>query len=80
LVNPIPDKAYIVRFEYYKKPLPLTQDGDELSIDDELVFILALVDLKNHYRMDSQVEQQQFKAQLDKKQHATFGTERYFRA
>jgi hypothetical protein len=79
LLNPIPDKAYVIRFEYYEKPSRLTQDADQLSLDDEIVFILALIDIKNHYKMDSSTEQQQFKAQLDKKRDASLGAKRFFR-
>jgi hypothetical protein len=79
MVNPIPDKAYVIRFEYFQKPAPLTQDGEQLSLDDEIVFTLALIDLKNHYKMDSSTEQQQFKAQLDKKRDASLGQKRYYR-
>ena len=79
MVHPIPDKTYMVRFEYFEKPARLTQDGDQLTLDDEIVFTLALIDLKNHYKMDSSTEQQQFKAQLDKKRDASLGTKRYFR-
>ncbi len=79
MVHPIPDKTYTVRFEYFEKPSRLTQDGDELTLDDEIVFTLALVDLKNHYKMDSSTEQQQFKAQLDKKRDSSLGTKRFFR-
>jgi hypothetical protein len=79
LVNPMPDKTYSIRFEYFKKPATLTQDADLLTVDDEIVFLLALVDVKNHYRLDSQIEQQQFKAQLEKKRDAVLGMKRYFR-
>jgi len=79
LVSPTPDNAYVVRFEYFQKPSVLTQDSDVLTIDDEIVFTLALVDAKNHYRMESAIEQAEFKAQLNKKQAATFGDKRFFR-
>ncbi len=80
LVNPVPDKTYTVRLEYFEVPARLTQDADQLSLDDEIVFILALIDIKNHYKMDSSTEQQQFKAQLDKKRDASLGQKRFYRA
>jgi hypothetical protein len=80
MISPVPDKTYTIRFEYYKKPSTLTMDSDRLTLDDEIVFALALIDAKNHYRMDSTIERQQFKAQLDKKQDASLGTKRFFRA
>ena len=79
LLNPVPDKGYTIRFEYYEKPSRLTQDADQLSLDDEIVFILALIDIKNHYKMYSSTEQQQFKAQLDKKRDASLGQKRVYR-
>lgn len=79
LLSPTPDKAYTIRFEYFEKPARLTQDADQLTLDDEIVFILALIDIKNHYKMESSTEQQQFKAQLDKKRDASLGNKRFFR-
>ena len=46
---PIPDKAYTIYVKGHFGLLPFADDADITTIDDELVFLMALAGLKLHY-------------------------------
>ncbi len=47
---PIPDAIYTVRFEYFKNLGALSADNDNVTLDADVVFDLALANAKAHYR------------------------------
>lgn len=47
---PEPDAIYTVRIEHYPRPARFTQNSDRVSMDEDLVFHLALYNAKLHYR------------------------------
>tara|TARA_R100001143_G_scaffold28420_2_gene28096 strand:+ start:14026 stop:14739 length:714 start_codon:yes stop_codon:yes gene_type:complete len=49
-VFPAPDAAYLLQVKGHFKNLPFSSDSDVVSMDPELVFLLALANAKAHYR------------------------------
>ena len=47
---PQPDAVYKIRYEYYVRLGRFTQDTDRCTVDDDLLFALALGKAKLHYR------------------------------
>ena len=55
-VWPIPDAYYGLKLEYYRKMLPFNDGKDRASINEELLLLHSLVNMKSHYRQpDAQV-------------------------
>lgn len=49
---PQPDGTYTIRADYYQRLVRFTQDNDRCTMDDHLVFTLALGRAKRHYKHD----------------------------
>lgn len=47
---PTPDLNYGLRLEYYRKMLPFNTGTDTASINEEMLLLHALVNMKSHYR------------------------------
>ena len=53
---PTPDAYYGLRLEYYRKMMPFNDGDDKASINEELLLLHSLVNMKSHYRQpDAQV-------------------------
>lgn len=66
-VIPAADQAYTLRTWYIGKLARFTQDNDRASIDDDLVFLHALVNAKQHYKQkDGEIYSTQLTALLNK--------------
>ena len=75
---PEPDKAYTLRCEYYKRLGAFSQDGDRCTVDDSVLFLLALANAKAHYRQaDAQTYYDQFAALKRKLRGRNHGNKRY---
>ena len=78
---PSPDSnKYRIDLEYVKRLNPFSVDSDKVTLDAELVLILALANSKSHYRHeDAQVYGQQFTRMLDRLKGGTHGSKRFIR-
>jgi len=78
---PKPDgNQYYIDLEYVKRLNPFSADSDKVTLDAELVLILALTNAKAHYRHeDAQIYSQQFTRLLEKIKGGTLGEKRYVR-
>jgi hypothetical protein len=77
-VFPAPDQAYLMHFKGHFLNLPLTADTDVVSIDDELIFLLALANAKAHYQQsDAQLYFTQATNYLGQLTAGSHGTARY---
>lgn len=74
----MPDKVYIGKLDGYCKLRPFAADTDETTIDDELVFMLALANGKAHYRQpDAEVYAQEMNSLLRRLKGYDHGGRRY---
>lgn len=77
---PEPDDAYAMEIEYTALPARFTLDTDRASIDDSLLFLLALANAKAHYRHpDAKAYAQQAETALRAIQAKAHGQARYFK-
>lgn len=73
-----PDKIYTVHIEGFIKLKPFTADAHEATVDDELVFMLALANGKAHYRQaDAEVYAREVTTLLGRFKGAAHGGRRY---
>ena len=73
-----PDKAYEAKLDGYCKLRPFAVDTDLTTIDDELVFMLALANGKAHYRQpDAEVYAQEMNSLLRRLKGYDHGGRRY---
>lgn len=78
-VWPTPDKAYTLHLEGYMALGAFAADGDTATIDDELVFMLALANAKAHYRQpDAQIYAEEVKSLLARLKGASHGSGRRY--
>jgi hypothetical protein len=77
---PEPDDTYSVEVEYTALPARFTLDDDRASIDDSLLFLLALANAKAHYRHpDAKAYAQQTETALRAIRAKAHGQARYFK-
>ena len=77
-VFPAPAAAYKLHVKGRAKNFRLTADADIVSIDDELVFLLALANAKSHYQQtDASIYFTQATTYLGTLNAGTFGTARF---
>ena len=77
-VFPTPDAAYLLQIKGRPLNFRLTADADILTIDPELVFLLALANAKAHYQQaDAQLYFTQATSYLGTLNAGTFGTARF---
>ncbi len=75
---PSPDQAYKLIVKGRFKNLPLAADADVVSIDPELIFLLALANAKAHYNQpDAQIYFTQATNHLGQLNAGSHGTARY---
>ena len=77
-VFPAPDAAYKLHVKGRTKNFAFASDSDIVTIDDELIFLLALANAKAHYQHpDAQVYFSQVTSHLGTLNAGTFGTARF---
>lgn len=77
-VFPAPNAAYKLQVKGRPKNFPLVADDDIVTIDDELIFLLALANAKAHYQQtDAQVYFTQATTYLGLLTAGTHGTARF---
>lgn len=77
-VFPAPDQAYNLQIKGHYGLLPFTDDADVVTIDDELIFLLALANAKSHYgQPDAQIYFTQATSYLGQLNAGAHGTARY---
>lgn len=76
---PQPDQVYTLHLEYYQRLGDFAAGTDVCTLDDELVFLSALVKAKARYNQaDVEIYAQEFKALLRKLRVDAHGEKRYF--
>jgi hypothetical protein len=77
-VWPTPDKAYTLHVEGFQQLKPFTADAHTATVDDELVFMLALANAKAHYRQpDAEIYANELKSLLARFKGYAHGGRRY---
>ncbi|MEE9311793.1 MAG: hypothetical protein V3V10_05200 [Planctomycetota bacterium] len=77
-VFPAPDAAYLLQVKGRPKNFPLAGDADIVTIDDELIFLLALANAKAHYQQtDAESYFTQATSYLGTLNAGTYGTARF---
>jgi len=77
---PEPDQPYTLRVEYFKKLGSFTQESDPATLDDTLVFLMALTNAKSHYRHpDAENYASQTESMLRSLKGQQHGTKRYLK-
>lgn len=77
-VFPAPDAAYILQIKGRPKNFVFASDSDIATIDDELIFLLALANAKAHYQQtDAQVYFTQASSYLGSLNAGAYGTARF---
>lgn len=75
---PEPDAIYLLRCEYYQRLNAFTEDEHRCTVDDMLVFTLALANAKAHYKQsDAQTYFDQFAALIRKLKKRNLGNKRF---
>lgn len=76
---PQPDGIYTMRGEYYQRLGRFTQDNDRVTLDEDLVFTLALARAKRHYKHPDAADYfEEIKDRRRQLQGAAHGNKRYF--
>lgn len=73
-----PDQAYTAHLDGFRKLKAFATDADVCTVDDELVFMLALANGKAHYRQaDAEIYAREMNAMLARLKGAAHGGRRY---
>jgi len=77
---PQPNTSYPLRIEYYRRPARFTLNGDRATVDDNLIFLHALVSAKQHYNQkDAPTYAQQLNHVLLRYRSKSSGDKRFVR-
>lgn len=80
LLYPKADQLYTVRVWFVKDLAPFTENGDNATLDDEMILLHALANAKAHYRQpDAQTYQGQLDTLLARLRGQSFGSNGVYR-